>query len=84
MNLQTEKLTIIQQLIQVDDEALLAAIRNLLEFGLKRQGPAQTDFWEELTDEQKERVELSIRQLEEGAGIPHEEVMSAFRKKYSA
>lgn len=84
MNLQAEKLTLIQQLIQVDDEALLLAIKKMLEFGLKHQGESQTDFWDELTEEQKSRVEESIRQLEAGQGIPHEEVMASLRKKYNS
>jgi signal transduction histidine kinase len=84
MNIQAEKLHLIQQLVQVDDENLLQAIKNLLEFGLKRQSESHTDFWEELTEEQKAKVESSILQLEDGHGIPHEEVMSALRKKYGA
>lgn len=84
MNLQSEKLSLIQQLIQVDDESLLLAIRNMLEFGLKRQGVAKSDFWDELNEEQKAKVEESIRQLETGQGIPHEEVMSMLRKRFRA
>lgn len=84
MNLQAEKLDLIEQLVKVDDEELLLAIKNLLEFGLKRQGENQTDFWDELSAEQKAKVELSISQLEVGQGISHEEVMATLKKKYGA
>lgn len=85
MNLKTEKLDIIEQIILVQDENLLQAVKSLLEFGLKHQQPAPAeDFWDSLSEKQKQRVDQSIQELEAGMGIPHEEVMSRFRKKYSA
>jgi len=44
---------------------------------------AISDFWEELTPEQKAKVELSIGQLEAGQGIAHQDVMTEVRKKYN-
>lgn len=86
-NIQAEKLHIIQQLLSVEDELLLEAIQKLLDYGLKkgeRSDEQIKDFWDELTEAQKAQIELSRKQLREGKGIPHEEVMGAFRKKYSA
>lgn len=40
------------------------------------------DFWDELSDEQKEAVEESIAELDRGEGIPHEQVMREIREKY--
>ena len=40
------------------------------------------DFWDTLTVEQKEEIELSLKDLEEGKGIPHEEVMAKYKGKY--
>lgn len=39
------------------------------------------DFWNLLSDIQKQKIEKSIRQLKNGEGISHEEVISEFRKK---
>lgn len=82
MNLREEKLDVIHQLLQVNDEALLHAIKNMLDFGLERQGNIQTDFWDELSETQKASIEIAIQQLDAGQGIPHEEVMEGLRKRY--
>jgi len=82
MNLQEEKLDVIHQLMQVTDEGLLHAVKNMLDFGLERQGNSQTDFWDELSEAQKARIEIAIQQLDAGQGITHEEVMGRLRKKY--
>lgn len=85
MDIKAEKLSVIQQLLEVEDELLLQAVKNLLEFGLQQSPGEQTsDFWDELTEAQKAQVELSRQQLRAEKGIPHQEVMKAFRKKYSA
>lgn len=82
MDTGAEKLYIIEQIIKVKDEELIHAIRNLLDFGMKYQPEAASeDFWEELSSKQKERLESAIQALDAGQGIPHEEVMSTFRKR---
>lgn len=86
MNISTEKINIIEQVIQIQDEELLNAVKNLLDFGLKHQTPPTEpiDFWDELSEEERSTIEHSIQELDEGKGIPHEEVMTSFRKKPSA
>ena len=82
MDTRAEKLYIIEQIIKVKDEELIHAIRNLLDFGMKYQPEAASeDFWEELSSTQKERLESAIQALDAGQGIPHEKVMSTFRKR---
>jgi hypothetical protein len=39
--------------------------------------------WTDLTDEQKQGIYDAIEELESGKGIPHEQVVSEIRKKYS-
>ncbi len=85
MDLQSEKLNIIQQVLQINDQLLLNSIKSMLEYGLEKQGiqaEAVTDFWNELTQEQRNNIQQSIVELEEGKGIPHQQVMDEFRKKY--
>lgn len=85
MDIQAEKLNLITQIVKIQDESLINAIKGLLEFGLKYQQPQEeTDFWNELSDEQKARLEQSMQQAKAGEVIPHSEVMQFFREKYSA
>ena len=42
----------------------------------------QVDFWDELSDEQKEEIEESIAQADRGECIPHEEVMARIKERY--
>ena len=82
MNTGAEKLYIIEQIIKVKDEELIHAIKNLLDFGMKYQREAASeDFWEDLSVQQKERIESAIQALDAGQGAPHEQVMSTFRKR---
>lgn len=84
-DIKTDKLSIIQQVLRVEDEHLLEAIQHLLDYGMQKEGTeTDSDFWEELTGYQKEQIALSRRQHRAGEGIPNEEVMLEFRKKYGA
>ncbi|MCC6726094.1 MAG: hypothetical protein IT258_16425 [Saprospiraceae bacterium] len=82
MDIRSEKIWLIEQITKVTDERLLRALKSMLEFGTQQpQATAKTDFWDELSEAQKRRIELSIQQLDEGEGIPHEAVMAEFRTK---
>lgn len=85
MNIETKKYQLIHQILRVQDEQLIDTVKHLLDFGLKNEtdeGEVITDFWDEMTTKQKERLELSLEEVEKGVGIPHDEVMSEFRAKY--
>lgn len=83
MDVRAEKLWLIEQISKITDERLLQALKSLLEFTSQEQSRTiAKDFWDDLTEAQKRRIELSIKQLDEGAGIPHEAVMSEFSTKY--
>ena len=85
MNIETKKYQLIHQILRVQDEQLIDTVKHLLDFGLKNETTESeviTDFWDEMTTKQKERLELSLQEVEKGIGIPHDEVMSEFRAKY--
>jgi len=46
-------------------------------------GQKNLDEWDKLTEEQKQGLIDSIGEIEAGKGIPHSEVMSRLRKKYT-
>ncbi len=82
MNLRVEKLSIIHQIIKLEDEQMISTIKDLLTLGAATTD-SDIDFWDELTEVQKASIQLSIKQLEAGEGIPHEQVMADMRKMIS-
>jgi len=85
MDLNTEKIQLIQQILQINDITLISSVKNLLAYGLSTEAykaEAVTDFWQELNASQKLQIELSIKQLDNKEGIEHNKVMADFRKKY--
>ncbi|MCF8248020.1 MAG: hypothetical protein K9J37_22880 [Saprospiraceae bacterium] len=82
MDIRSEKLWLIEQIAKVTDERLLRALKSMLEFATQQpQAAAKSDFWDELSKAQKSRMELSIKQLDEGEGLSNEAVMAEFRIK---
>jgi hypothetical protein len=70
------KLSIIDSLVGLKNERIISLIETLLK--------SETDFWNQLTDNQKARIELAISEIDAGKGLSHESVMQDFRQKYSA
>ena len=82
MELRTEKLWLIDQIVKVQDANLLQRITNLFEQRAIMQAEEHTDFWSQLSLAQQQQVECSIKSLDEGQGIPHSNVIQEFRQKY--
>jgi hypothetical protein len=79
MNIQAEKLNIIQQLLVIQAESLLSAIKNLLNFAGRNHGKVP-DRYTDLPANVRKSIEVSISQLEAGKGIPHQKVMADLKK----
>ncbi len=60
---------------QTNDMKVLEAIRVLLQKNIQ-----DHDFWDQLTDFQKESIEKGLTQIEQGKTIAHEEVMKQYEK----
>jgi len=82
MNIQSEKLNIIQQLLVIQDEKLLSALKNLLDFAGRNHGEIP-DFYADLPAHVRKSIEVSIAQLEAGKGIPHSNVMAGLKKRFA-
>jgi hypothetical protein len=41
-----------------------------------------SDFWETLSKEQIIEIESALKDLDSGAGVPHETVMAKYKGKY--
>ena len=57
---------------QIDDNSILRAVYKLLS---EKGSGAQEDWWEQLSENYKDLIEQGLKELDEGKGIPHEEVM---------
>ncbi len=72
MNLDSEKLKIIDWIANITDESMIAKI-NLLKDHTK-----ETDWWDEISDAEKASIQRGLADASAGRVVPHEEV----RKKY--
>jgi predicted RNA-binding protein with EMAP domain len=79
--------------MDIQTEALKQELHNLINLTddldvltkLKEIFPQETnkkDWWDELSEQQKENIKIGIDQLDRGEGIPHEVVMTKMRAKY--
>jgi hypothetical protein len=72
MSLEARKLNIMEYLAEVEDEAVLLQIENLLQ--------PKVDFWEELSATEKASIHKGIEQLEAGQRIGYETFIAKYRK----
>jgi hypothetical protein len=73
--LEARKLRIIDLLVGLENDRLVHIIETLLR--------SEEDFWNEISPEQKRKIEQAIRDVEAGQGIPHETVVQGFRQRYA-
>jgi hypothetical protein len=62
-----------------DDVEILTKVRGILS-----EQSQKTDWWDELTEKQKEMIKVGTEQLNRGEGIPHEIVMAKMNAKYGS
>jgi hypothetical protein len=72
MNIQAQKLSIIEWLIRIQDESILKQIENL---------KTSADFWDELTEPEREEINKGIEELERGEKHNYESIIARHRKK---
>ena len=63
----------VKKYIDHADDRMLKAVRAML------QSDQEENWWNVISDEEKEAIEAGLKEMEEGKTIPHEDVM----KKYS-
>jgi hypothetical protein len=71
MDIQFEKLELIKMLAETNDSDIISAIKNI--FVKKR-----NDFWEELTEAQREEIILGEHQIENGEHSDFEEFIQKY------
>jgi len=75
MNIQTEKLKLIEWLAGLTDETLVEKIRFL-----KEMQPTQVDWWEEISEAEKEAINQGLADAQSGKVTAHEEVRKRYEK----
>ena len=57
-------------IVETDDESILSKVQAYFNM-LKSKN---VDWWDTISDQEKEAINIGLKQLENGEGIPHEEV----------
>lgn len=73
MDIQAEKIRLIEWLAGLNDTKTLSEF-----ISLKKK--KEVDWWDEISAEERKEIEEGLRQADNGELIPHEEVMSKYKK----
>lgn len=73
MNIEAEKLKLIEWLVSLRDETTIEKLKFLRE-----NLSDTTDWWDTISESEKESIDRGIKDIENGKTIPHSEV----KKKY--
>jgi len=64
----------VKKYIDQADDRIVKIIHTILETD------QATDWWDEISDGERTSINRGLRQLEEGKGIPHEQVVKQYAK----
>jgi hypothetical protein len=75
MNIQAEKLEIMKMILETENPGILASIKKIFKKN------ATVDFWETLSQEQKQDIRQGINEVEMGEIIDYENFMIKHRNR---
>jgi len=70
INIQNKKLELIQWLSTLEDLSIINKI-----FDIKKE---KADWWDEISDAEKESIEKGLKDIEEGRVISHEDFLKSY------
>jgi hypothetical protein len=73
MNIQAEKIEIMKLILETENPSILESIKNIFNKSKTE------DFWETLSDDQKEDILQGIKEIENGEVVDYENLMSKHR-----
>lgn len=73
VNIETKKLALIQWLTSLNDVSMIDKIMELKQEEKK-------DWWNEISDEEKESIEKGLSDAESGKLTPHSEIIKKYEK----
>jgi len=74
LNLEKEKLEIIKWVTELQDDSAIEKLRML------RNNPKKTDWWDEVSDEEKNAVDKGLEDIKAGRVKPHKEAKKLYEK----
>lgn len=76
MNLQAKKLELVQLILNTEMQDVLKKVEDVLKKG------QVADWWDEISEEEKQAIEKGLAEAERGELISHENVMREVKAKY--
>jgi hypothetical protein len=73
MDIQTEKLEIMKMILETDNPGILDSIKKIF----KKEN--SVDFWETLSQDQKDEIRMGIDEIENGETIDYEDLIKKHR-----
>jgi hypothetical protein len=73
MDIQADISWIRSELMKVQDPELIAAFKSLLKYRNKK---VESDWWDEISAEEKAEIQEGVAQIEAGEFLTHQEVMT--------
>ena len=73
MDIQAEKYSLIEYITQVKDIRLIEKLKQFVKAN-------ENDFWNDLTEDQKQELKQGMKELDDGQKHDYEQVMSKHRK----
>lgn len=73
MNIQAEKIEIMKMILATDNPTILESVKNIFAKS------ATTDFWDTLSQEQKEDILQGIEEIENGDVVDYEDFIKKYR-----
>ena len=73
INIETKKLALIQWLTSLNDVSMIDKI-------LELKNKESKDWWNEISDEEKESIEKGLSDAESGKLTPHSEIIKKYEK----
>jgi predicted transcriptional regulator len=74
MNLDSEKVKIINWIASLTDESMIVKIKLLKDY------PTETDWWDEISEAEKASIERGLEDIKAGRVIDHSEVKKLYEK----
>ena len=74
MDIQAEKLEVMKLILETNNPGLIKSIKKLLSI------ESSGDFWDDLSEDQKQEILGGLDELDEGKTFPYEEIMKHHRK----
>ena len=71
MDIQAEKIALTQLLLQTEDVTIIKKVKAIFK-------KEQKDWWDELTEEQKEAINEGLKDADEGRVVPFESFMQKY------